>query len=141
MATFQKFNVFPEALAEKRHDLSSDTLKVYLSNVAPNPVDHAVKGDLAEITVGVDGYTAGGNVATLVSSSQTGGVYKLVLTDPALWVSTGTLGPFRYAVMYNDSTPSDELIGFWDYGSSLILGNGESFKVDFDLGTGVITLT
>lgn len=141
MAVFQKFNAFVEALAEKKHDFSSDVLKVYLTNTAPNAGTHAVKADLAEMTVGVDGYTAGGNTATVVSSSQTGGVYKLVLADPATWVSAGTLGPFRYAVIYNSSTVDNALVGFWDYGSSLTLGNGESFKVDFDPSTGVITIT
>lgn len=141
MAAFQKFDVFTEALAEKRHDLGADTLKVYLTNTTPNASTHAVKTDLPEITSGVDGYTAGGNTAALVSSTQTAGVYKLILSDPPMWISTGTLGPFRYAVMYNDTTASDELIGFWDYGSSLILGSGESFKVDFDQSAGVMTLT
>ncbi len=141
MAVFQKFNAFVEALAEKKHDLSADVLKVYLSNAAPDPATDAVKADLAEITVGVDGYTAGGNTATLTSSSQTGGLYKLVLADPATWVSSGVLGPFRYAVLHNSSTAGGDLIGYWDYGSSLTLGTGESFKVDFDPTSGVLTLT
>jgi hypothetical protein len=141
MAVFQKFNAFVEALAEKKHDLSADVLKVYLSNAAPDPATDVVRADLAEITVGVDGYTAGGNTATLTSSSQTGGIYKLVLVDPATWVSAGTLGPFRYAVLYNSSTAGGDLIGYWDYGSSLTLGTGESFKVDFDPTSGVLTLT
>jgi len=141
MALCQKFHAFVETLPEKKHDFSSDVLKVYLTNATPNAATHAVKADLAEMTVGVDGYTAGGNVATVVSSSQTGGVYKLVLADPATWVSAGTLGPFRYAVIYNSSTASNDLIGFWDYGSSLSLSSGESFKVDFDPITGVITIT
>lgn len=140
MAAFEKFDVFPEALAEKRHDLGADTLKVYLTDVTPDASTHAVKADLTEITVGVDGYTAGGNTATLVSSTQTAGVYKLILNDPATWVSTGTLGPFRYVVLYNETTAAKDLIGFWDYGSSLTLNNGESFKVDFDPSAGVIVL-
>jgi hypothetical protein len=35
MATFQKFNAFVENLAEKVHNLGSDTLKVMLTNTAP----------------------------------------------------------------------------------------------------------
>ena len=141
MAAFQKFEAFVEALAEKKHDLGADTLKVYLTNAIPNASADAVKADLAEITVGVDGYTAGGNTCTITSSSQTAGTYKLVLGDPATWTSTGTLGPFRYVVLYNDTASDDELIGYWDYGFTVTLANNETFVVDFDPTTGVLTLT
>ena len=140
MAAFQKFHAFVEALAEKKHDLGSDTLKVYLSNATPSASADAVKADLAEITVGVDGYTAGGNTCSITSSAQTTGTYKLVLGDPATWTSTGTLGPFRYAVLYNDTAANDELIGYWDYGAAVTLANGETFIVDFDPTSGVLTL-
>jgi hypothetical protein len=140
MAAFQKFHSFVEALAEKKHDLSSDTLKVYLSNATPSASADALKADLAEITVGVDGYSAGGNTCSITSSEQTTGTYKLVLADPATWTSTGTLGPFRYAVLYNDTATNDELIGYWDYSTAVTLANGETFKVDFDPTSGVLTL-
>lgn len=140
MAAFQKFHSFVEALAEKKHDLGSDTLKVYLTNEAPSASADAVKADLAEITIGVDGYTAGGNTCSITSSTQTAGTYKLVLADPATWTSTGTLGPFRWVVLYNDTATNDELIGYWDYGVNITLANGETFVVDFDPTTGVLTL-
>jgi hypothetical protein len=139
MAAFNKFNAFVEALAEKKHDLGADTLKVLLTNTAP-VATNAVKADVTEITAG-NGYTAGGNTAAVTGSSQTSGTYKLVLSDPTTWTASGgSIGPFRYAVLYNDTAASDELIGWWDYGSSLTLASGESFAVDFDPTTGVLTL-
>lgn len=140
MATFNKFNAFVEHLAEKVHDLGADTLKVYLSNTAP-VATNSVKADIAEISAG-NGYTAGGNQATVTSSSQSSGTYKLVLGDPATWTATGTVGPFRYAILYNDTptSPADPLIGWWDYGSAITLANGETFKVDFDPTNGVLTI-
>lgn len=141
MANFQKFNAFVEALAEKKHNLGSDTLKVYLTNTTPSASNHAVKADLPEITTGVNGYTAGGNTCTLLSSSQTAGVYTLILQDPSTWTSTGTLGPFRWVVLYNDTATNDDLIGFWDYGFVVTLSNGETFKIDFNQSTGVLTLS
>jgi hypothetical protein len=140
MAAFNKFDAFVEALAEKVHDLGADTLKVYLSNDTPSASADAVKADLAEIAAG-NGYTAGGNVATLTSSAQTAGLYKLVLADPAAWTASGgAIGPFRYAVLYNSTTASGNLIGYWDYGSSISLSAGDTFTVDFDPTTGVLTL-
>jgi hypothetical protein len=139
MASFNKFNSFVEALAEKKHDLGADTLKVLLTNTAP-VATNGVKADLTEISAG-NGYTAGGATASITSSSQTSGTYKLVLGDPATWTASGgTIGPLRYAVLYNDTATNDELIGWWDYGSSITLADGESFAVDFDGTTGVLTL-
>ena len=139
MAAFNKFNSFVEALAEKVHNLGSDTLKVMLTNTAP-VATNTVKANLTEISAG-NGYTAGGNTASVTSSSQTSGTYRLILGDPATFTASGgSLGPFRYSVLYNDSTTNKELIGWWDYGSSITLASGESFAVDFDPTTGVLTL-
>jgi len=139
MAAFNKFNSFVEALAEKKHDLGADTLKVLLTNTAP-VATNSVKADLTEISAG-NGYTAGGNTASVTSSAQTSGTYKLVLGDPASWTASGgSIGPFQYAVLYNDTAASDELIGWWDYGSAVTLADGESFAVDFDASTGVLTI-
>lgn len=139
MAIYNKFNAFVEGLAEGQHDFATDTLRVYLSNTAPNAT-MAIKADLPEISAG-NGYTAGGNVASAVSSSQSGGLYRLILSDPTTWTATvGPIGPFRYAVLYNDSTASDDLIAWWDFGSVLSIGAGDSFTVDFDPITGVLTI-
>jgi len=139
MAAFNKFNSFVEALAEKVHNLGSDTLKVMLTNTAP-VATNSVKADITEISAG-NGYTANGNTASVTSSAQTSGTYKLVLGDPATWTASGgSIGPFRYAVLYNDTATNKELIGWWDYGSALTLAAGESFTVDFDPTTGVLTL-
>ena len=137
MATFTKFNSFVEACAEKVHNLGSDTLKVMLCNTAP-VATNAVKADLTEIAAG-NGYTAGGTQASITSSAQTSGTYKLVLGD-VVFTATGAIGPFRYAVLYNDTATNKELIGFWDYGSSISLANGGTFTVDYDAGTGVLTI-
>ena len=140
MAAFNKFDAFVEALAEKVHNLGTDTLKVYLTNDTPSGSGDAVKADLAEISAG-NGYTAGGNTATQTSSSQTAGLYKLVLADPTSWTASGgNIGPFRYAVLYNSTTASGNLIGWWDYGTSITLAAGDTFTVDFDPSTGVLTL-
>ncbi|HEX5362337.1 MAG TPA: hypothetical protein VFW49_14820 [Fluviicoccus sp.] len=143
MASFVKYNCFVENLAEKVHNLGADTLKIALTNTAPDVAAHTVRADIGEIAAG-NGYTSGGNAAAVTGSAQTGGVYKLTLGDPATWsASGGTIGPFRYAVLYNDTptSPADPLIGYWDYGSSITLQVGETFTVDLDQTNGVLTIT
>lgn len=142
MASFNKFNQFSVDVLKKVHDLSNDSLKVMLTNVAP-VATNAVKADLTEISAG-NGYTAGGNAAAFTSLSTSGGVTKLVLADPATWTALGgSIGPFRYAVLYNDTptSPADPLIGFWDYGSAITLAASEQFVVDLDQTNGVLTIT
>lgn len=138
MASFNKFDSFVEAVAEKVHNLGSDVLKVLLTNTAP-VATNTQKSNLTEISAG-NGYTAGGTQASQSSSAQTSGLYKLVLADVVFTASGGSIGPFRYAVLYNDTATNDELIGWWDYGSSITLLNGETFTVDYDPTNGVLTL-
>jgi hypothetical protein len=138
MATFNKFNSFVEAIAEKVHNLGADTLKVMLTNSAP-VAGNTQKSDLTDISAG-NGYSAGGTAATISSSAQSSGTYKLVLADVVFTASGGSIGPFRYAVLYNDTATNKELIGWWDYGSAVTLATGETFTVDFDATNGVLTI-
>lgn len=139
MATFNKFYSFVEAVAEKKHDLGSDTLKVALSNTLPVNTNTQLS-NITQIS-GTNGYTTGGTQAVISSSAQTSGVYKLVLADVTFLASGGSIGPFQYAVLYNDTATNDELIGWWDYGTAFTLTNGNSFIVDFDATNGVLTIT
>ena len=139
MASFNKFNSFVEAVFEKTHNLQSDTLKVVLTNTAPVSTN-TVLADITQISNG-NGYTTGGATATVSSSAQSSGIYKLVLADVTWTASGGSMGPFRYAVLYNSTAASSELIGYWDYGSSVTLASGESFTWDADPTTGVIQCT
>ncbi len=137
MATFTKFQAFVEALAEKVHNLGSDQLVVALSNVAPVNTN-TVLADLTQIT-----YTnlSSRNITTN-ASAQTSGTYKLTLTDLVLTASGGSVGPFRYVTVYNDTptSPADPLIAFFDYGSSITLADGETLTIDFDGSNGFLTI-
>lgn len=138
MATFNKFQSFVEAMAEKVHNLGADTLKVVLTNTAP-VATNTVLANITEIANG-NGYTTGGTTTTQSSSAQSSGTYKLVLGD-VVFTATGAVGPFRYAVLYNDTATNKELIGYWDYGSAVTLASGETFTWDADPTNGVIQLT
>lgn len=131
MATYNKFDIFVENVAEGVHDLGADTLKYALTNTAP-VAGNTIFANITEISAG-NGYTAGGTAVTITSSSQTSGTYSLVPTaDVVFTASGGTIGPFRYVVFYNDTptSPADPLISWFDRGSSLTLNDGETFTVD-----------
>lgn len=142
MASANKFQAFVEHVAEKVHNLASDTLKVLLANDAPSGSSDAVKGDLTSELSGGGGYTAGGSQTTQSSSAQTSGTYKLVLGDVVFTATSGGFGPFQYAVLYNDTptSPADPLVLYWDYGSSISLLEGETFTWDADGTTGILTI-
>ena len=138
---FNKFNSFVEAVCEKAHNLGSDTLKVMLTNTLPNVATATKYSDISATELAnAAGYTTGGVTASITSSAQTSGTYKLVLGDVS-WTASAGMGPFKYAVLYNNTATNKELIGYWDNGSSVTLANAETFTVDFDPTTGVLTLT
>lgn len=138
MASFNKIYSLVEALAEKKHDFGADTLKIMLTNSAPIATN-TVKADLTDISAG-NGYTAGGTAVTITASAQTAGLYKLVGDNVVFTASGGSIGPFRYAVLYNDTASNDELIGWWDYSSSITLLAGETLTVDLDDSNGILTI-
>lgn len=136
MASFVKFNSFVEAVAEKVHNLGSDQLKVALTNTDPTASATNYAGLTSPLaTTNLSGATPF-NVTTS-SSSQSGGTYSLVCADLTL-TATGSVGPFRYVVLYNDTAASKELIGYYDYGSSVTMAAAETFLIDF--GATVLTI-
>lgn len=125
MVAFVKHEPFVEDLAEKVHNLGSDTITVYLSATAPT----ASWGTLSQVTQ-VSYTNLSTRVVTISASSQTSGTYSAVATDLVLTAS-GAVATFRYVGLYNDTAASDQLIGYYDYGSSVTLASGETFTLDF----------
>jgi hypothetical protein len=140
MATFNKFNSFVEAMAEKVHNLGSDTLKVALSNTLPVNTNTQLS-NITQIAAS-GGYTAGaggGYALTGVTSAQSSGTYKLSADDLTITATGGALPTFRYAVLYNDTATNDELIGWWDLTSQSIV-DGQSFKLDINPTNGILQI-
>lgn len=126
MAAYIKCTAGIEPLIEAIN-AQTDTWKIALTNESPIAKTSFVAG-VDDLPSG-NGYTSGGNAATLVSASQSGGVYSLILNSPEIWTSnTGDIGPFRYAALV-DATQNIP-VGFWDYGQSITLNgaNGDTFQ-------------
>lgn len=140
MATYNKFEPFVAAVAHKEHDLENDQLVIALlpSGSAPTSTMSGwsqISGSEIGNYANLSGGTTALNVATS-ASTQTGGVYTLVLND-MLFTASGTVGPFRYVVLYNKTASGGDnnLIGYWDYNASVTLENGSEFIIGFDTYT------
>ena len=137
MAAYNKFYSFVDDLSKGVHNFTTSTgnvLKVILSNTAP-VATNTVLANITQIASG-NGYTTNG-ITTTQTLTNTTGTEKLVCTNVVWTASVGTMGPFRYAVLYNSTAASGNLIAWWDYGSSVTLNPTETFTVSFDATNGV----
>ncbi|MGY4159030.1 hypothetical protein ACVINW_004872 [Bradyrhizobium sp. USDA 4461] len=143
MAAFNKFNCFVQDVANALHDMKTGTAqvyKVYLTN-APPAASNTVYNVPADLAAG-NGYLAGGTSIGTIAGSQTSGTFRFFgATNPAWTAAGGSIGPFQYAVLYNSTSSTKPLIGWWDYGTGLVLTNGNTFTVALDQINGVLTIT
>lgn len=132
MGTFTFFDEFKGNVGKKLIDLSTDTIKVALTNTAPVP---ATDDELADITqiAGGTGYTTGGLSPTGSSWAETGagtGIWRLTHDDLVITAAGGAIGPYRYYVWFSDTSTNKKLIGYMDRGSALTLADGQSATLD-----------
>lgn len=146
-STFTFYNDFSEQLGKGSHNLSTAVLKAALSNTAPAVTTNAQLSDVTQIaaTGGYTGGAGGGYTLDGVTWAQVGttNVSKLTITDEVITATGGSVGPFQYIVIYNDTatSPVDALIGYLNYGSALTLADTETLTLDFDATNGLMTIT
>lgn len=142
VASFNKFNAVAASAWNAGFNLGTDAVKVLLTNTAPIATNAAYADVSAgELATG-NGYTVGGATVTLVSSTQTGGLYKYIASCASpTWTASGAVGPFRYVVMYDTTPAAKPLIGWWDYGSAVTMASGDTFTVQLDATNGVIQMS
>ena len=140
MASFNKYNSFVDEISKGGHNMQTAVFKLALTNTAPAATDTVWSTGVYPPPAAANGYTAGGNTPTVTSSSSSAGTYKLVLADSTFTSTAGGIGPFRYVVLYNSSA-TNKVVGYYDYGSSITLADTETFTVDFDPSNGALTLT
>lgn len=132
MASYSKFYNTVQYFGTAQFNFGSDTLKVLLTNTAPVATNSQYSDISAAQVANGNGYTTGGSTATIASWTNSTGTSTLTLNNVTITASGGTIGPFRYAVLY-DST-SGKLLGYFDYGSSITLNSGDTFSVAWNGG-------
>jgi len=138
-ASLNRFNVFTQDLDKGNHQIGTHNFKFMLTNTLP-VATNAVKADITEISAG-NGYSAGG-AATTVTRANSSGVDKVSGTAVTVTASGGSIGPFRYVVLYNDSqtSPVKPLVGWYDYGASITLNDTETLTITPDATNGLFTV-
>lgn len=140
MATFVKFYAFADEISKGGHNLQTAVFKCALTNTAPTQAtDTTWSTGTYPAPAAANGYTAGGNTLTTSSATTTTGTFKLVLADSVFTATAGGIGPVRYAIVYNSSA-SNKVVGYYDYGSSITLASTETLTVDFDASLGYLTI-
>ncbi len=136
MGALNKFNDYVEQESKAVHNWAAHTFKVALTNTAPVAAN-TVLTDIVQIAA-AGGYLAGGYTLDSVILTEAGGIAKVWIADEVITATGGSIGPFKYAVVYNDSatSPADAMFGWYEYaGAALTLLDTESITIDFD-GTG-----
>lgn len=139
MAALNKFNSFVDALFKGGVNLSTDTIKVMLTNTAPVATNSKYADISASELANGNGYATGGTAMTGVQVANAGGAESLTGSAVTFTSAQGNMGPFRYIVVYDSTT--GVLIGWYDYGASITLNGaaGETFVVQ--PGAALLTLS
>lgn len=143
MATFTMFHEFGRYLQDGTIDLDTHVFKLYLSNATPNQATHTVKADLAGITQ-QNGYAEVTLTASLAETGAGTGIWRFSNNaDVLITATTGSFGPFRYILIYDDTpvAPADPLVGYWDIGIATTITPGNSLEIDLDISNSIFTLT
>jgi hypothetical protein len=137
MAAYNKFQDYVDQVNRAVHNWAAHSFKAALTNTAP-AATNTILANITEISAG-NGYSAGGMGLDTVTLSESSGTAKVTIADEVLTASGGSIGPFRYVVIYNDTatSPADALVAWYDYGSSITLADTETFTIDFDATNGL----
>lgn len=146
MAAFNKFNLFTDKLCGGTHVFGTNIIRVALYTAVPVAADALYAATLASSTAAEvasgNGYTTTGNSAgASIKSNATGTETVRTTSAVPTWTASTAGFTLRACVAYDGTATNKDLIGWWDYGSSLVLSgaNGDTFQVT-GLDTSVFTL-
>ena len=138
MATYNKFNQVVEDVMEGVYVSSTDQFTVALTSSANAPLaTNSVLANLTEIS-----YTnLSSRNLTTSTSGQISGTFTQLFADLVLTAAGGSVAPFRYVAIFNNTptSPADPLLSWYDYGSDLTLLDTETLTLDFTTSTFTLT--
>jgi hypothetical protein len=128
-------NHFKYQLLKKQIDMDNDTFKLCLmaSGFTFNKDTHATWADVSasELAAGGYGYTAGG--ATLANSTvtedDTNDKGSVVFDNVTFTASGGSIGPTPGAIIYDDTTTDDTIVGYIDFTTERTVTDGNNLLI------------
>lgn len=131
-------NHFKDQLVKGNIDMDGDTFKVILMNTtfAFDPATHDTLSDVTadQIATG-NGYTQDDKTLANVTVTRDDVGDKVTVTwDDPTWTATAdSIGPQGAAIIYDDTTADDTVLGCIDYGTDYTTGQDASFQLQ-DVG-------
>ena len=134
-------NHFKFQLASGNIDFDADSFKIILMNTT-FAFDKDTHATLALVTADqlatLNGYTQNTKALANVSVSEDDVNDKAAITwDDAQWTASGgSIGPSGAAIIYDDTTADDTVVGCIDYGENLTATDGANFTIE-DIGVDI----
>lgn len=122
-------------LGKKLIDLSADTLKIILMDdtFAFDKDAHATLADVTahQLATG-HGYTQNDEALANVSWTEddTGDQGLLECDDVVFTAAGGSIGPTGAAIIYDDTTADDTVLGCIDFGTDYTIGDGNDLAIN-----------
>lgn len=134
-------NHYKYQLMKKLVDLSADTLKIILMNNT-FAFDKDAHATLANVTADqlatLNGYTQDDKVLAnkVLSEDDVNDKGKMVCDDVSWTASGGAIGPTGAAIIYDETTADNTVIGCIDYGTDYTIQDGSGFQItDIEIAT------
>ena len=111
---WQVYDIFYDEMGSEGHDITgADVLKValHLVGYTPAPATDVTQSVIGNEHAAAAGYATGGDIVALVGWSTAAGVLTFDVADPT-WDATGGDIVARYAVLYNSTPGTNDLIAY-----------------------------
>lgn len=127
-------NHYKAELLKGNIDLDGDTLKVILMNTtfAFDKDTHAILADVtADQLATANGYTQNDKILTTpaVAEDDANDRGQLTVDDPTFTAAGGSIGPTGAAIIYDDTTADDTVVGCIDFGTDYTISDGSSLQL------------
>lgn len=139
------FDSAKEYIGDGTIDLDTHTFKCVLTTntYSPSRGSHTTYSDVTNELSTANGYTSGGATLANVTWAQSSGTATLDCDDITWTASGGAIGPFRIAVIYDDTptSPADPLLCYCVLESTdLTASDGQTVTIQIN-ASGVLTLS
>jgi hypothetical protein len=110
------------------HLFGTHTFRMGLSNTS---IATSVTDTTGVTAISTGSGWSGPFTTTATMTDGTGTASAAFADSSTITASGGSIGPFRYGYIYNDSTTPKLLIGTVDFGSAITITDGNSVVIDF----------